>query len=152
MKKEKPVYTKATDDNTQFKSFFRKYIIAGKKMNKSQYENFLQKSTENIILSGFKDLDNLEQLLEINGYCDKDFMFSILLKLSETYEDQKQKEGDNLRDTHSPVNATNIVEICSKQEIIGIAMKHYASMYRYSLKHPFEATPLIESDDENKQG
>ena len=119
---EKKKYIKATNQDMPL-TIFKKYIIAGKKMPKAKYEMFLNTAVENILMSGFSSREELKKLVKINGYYDMNFMGTILLKLSETYEDIKQKEGEKVMCMNSPVNAAKFINASYKHDIVHIVMR-----------------------------
>ena len=119
---ERKKYIKAQNQDIPL-TVFKRYTIAGKKVPKSKYEVFLNTAVENILMSGFSTREELKKLVKINGYYDMSFMGTILLKLSETYEDIKQKEGEKAMCTNSPVNASNYINASYKHDIVHIVMR-----------------------------
>ena len=74
--------------------FSKKVLINGKKVSMNKVTNIIEEAVNNIIITGFKSITELEKIVAINGRnCDY-LIDNILYKLQILYTDSIEKESE----------------------------------------------------------
>lgn len=74
--------------------FSKKVLINGKKVSMNRVTNIIEEAVNNIIITGFKSIPELEKIVAINGRnCDY-LIDNILYKLQIAYTDSIEKESE----------------------------------------------------------
>ena len=148
MSDKKKRFKRTPDENvpavSKMVSPFKGVEINGKKFSKSQYEDLCIKAAENIVLAGFNNTEDLKRLVSINGCYNTSFIIDILNKLSETYEDQLLKELDKM--TQSPISAANVIGITTKQDMVNITIREYASQILLNIEKKVKKSESVKED------
>ena len=90
--------------------FSKKVLINGKKVSMNKVNNIIEEAVNNIIITGFKSIPELEKIVAINGRnCDY-LMNNILYKLQIAYTDTIDKEsGKALTDKTAAYNVSIMI-------------------------------------------
>lgn len=74
--------------------FSKKVLINGKKVSTNKVTNIIEEAVNNIIITGFKSIPELEKIVSVNGRnCDY-LIDNILYKLQISYTDSIEKESE----------------------------------------------------------
>ena len=74
--------------------FSKKVLINGKKVSMNKVTNIIEEAVNNIIITGFKSIPELEKIVAVNGRnCDY-LIDNILYKLQISYTDSIEKESE----------------------------------------------------------
>lgn len=95
----------------------QKIIINGKRISSTKLEAILQEGLDNVILTGFFSLEDLEKAVSVNGYYSDYLIDKILDKLYNTYTDALHFNRSNAS-VDIRAAAANITVIARKIEII----------------------------------
>ncbi len=96
--------------------FKERIVINGKRISNSKFEVMLNDALENVVLTGFFSIDELEKTIMVNGHYNRFMVDKLLDRLYSTYSsslvDVRKKS------LYDKTAATNVIILSEKLEII----------------------------------
>ena len=96
--------------------FSRKIIINGKRLSQTKVNAIIEDAVDNIILSGFNSIFELEKIASINGKNNDYIIDNILFKLQIAYSNNIDRESK--KSLYDKASAANVGLMIDKQMII----------------------------------
>lgn len=107
-----------------------KVIVDGKRLTSTQLEGIILNAIDNIIMSGFNSVEELERLTQINSRYNNYITDVVLFRLESTYNDHIVRECD--KSLSSVVSSANVALLTEKLililELIEKRRKTYISL------------------------
>ena len=124
--------------------FSKKVLINGKKVSMNKVTNIIEEAVNNIIITGFKSIPELEKIVAVNGRnCDY-LIDNILYKLQIAYTNSIEKESEKaLKDKTAAYNVSLMI---ANQMIVLKLLNNRINNFINTV--PEEEVKKIEQEDE----